>query len=142
MGRRGSGEDLERALRTAAGAASIASTLGGADGPRVLSWIERHADRADLHIAPLLSLAQGTAAGPAVISAARARVLRGPLLDALAALPFTGGTEWLTGLAGSVRQESVEHLLPGCRVNLRRPGEDPVEIEQAGRDAVGQHRDE
>ena len=46
------------------------------------------------------------------------------------------GHERLAGLVGPPPEVLVEHLLPGGGVDGGRPGQDAVEVEQAGADAV------
>src|SRR5207302_2380850 len=64
----------------------------------------------------------------------------GPLLAVDVALVVgvdVEGHEDLSGVVGPAPEEVVEHLLPGRGVHGGRPGQDPVEVEQAGADAVG-----
>ena len=63
----------------------------------------------------------------------------GEPVDVLVVLaPRVEGDELLARPFRSGAQELVEHLLPGRRVHLRGLGQHPVEIEEAGGDAVGQ----
>ncbi len=45
--------------------------------------------------------------------------------------------EGLAQAGRALAEEGVEHLLPGCRVDPRRLGQDAVEIEQAAANVVG-----
>lgn len=91
---------LDRALpaltRSSNGTADLARLLSEPGGELIFGWCGAASGRADARIAPVLAAAANVPAfRDRVAKAARDRVLEGPLLDALACVPTTGGAEWL-----------------------------------------------
>ncbi len=87
---------------------------------------------------PVDRLRLGRVAGVALgeLDAARAQegahpVLAGHAVDVLVVVGLLEGDEGLAGAPRTLPQVGVEHLLPGGEVDRRRPGEDPVEVEEA-----------
>ncbi|HEU4405339.1 MAG TPA: serine/threonine-protein kinase [Polyangiaceae bacterium] len=86
------GEALPPLLRAEGGAASLAPLLRGPGGGVVLAWCEANAARRDVELSGLVAAAAAEPAHRArAVEAARARVVRGPLLDALGCAPLLGG---------------------------------------------------
>lgn len=80
---------------TPAGALSMASLLRGRFGPLVGAWLESAAANSTIRVAPMLAAAAGIKGKKGdFTAAAQARVMRGPLHDALACAPFAGAG-WL-----------------------------------------------
>jgi eukaryotic-like serine/threonine-protein kinase len=87
--------ELERLTKTGGEPALPVRLFEGTSGAIVLAWAESVASRSDVVIAGLLDLALRAHQAPSrLIRAARARVLAGPLIDALRCLPLAGDTEW------------------------------------------------
>src|SRR5258708_25977250 len=104
---------LSRAASTTSGSASLIDLVRSPGGSVVLDWATRAAGRREVVLAPVLSLAarsdDGAIAAQARVSA-RARVRKGPLLDALTALPLSGEGRWL-GVSGAEDARARVELL-------------------------------
>ena len=82
---------LPQLAREPEGAAQIASWLDGIEGLAVVAWARAVAFRRDLDVAPTLAAAARLEdLHDRALDAARARVVEGPLLDALACAPLLG----------------------------------------------------
>lgn len=81
-------------------------------GVILLAWGAANAARADLSLAPLLSAAVAQGAHPNFVpTVARARVLEGPLSDALECVPLAGDGAWLDDKSFAQARARVDILL-------------------------------
>lgn len=88
--------ELSRLTRTGGEPACPRSMFQGVSGAILLAWAESAGPRSDVVIAGLLELGLRAHQAPSrLIRAARARVLHGPLIDALRCLPLAGDPEWV-----------------------------------------------
>ena len=86
------GSELSKLSPSAPGGGALAALFAGPTGEVLLAWCTACTWRRDAHMAELLAAA---VAEPRLreraVAAARARVLEGPLVDALACAPLLGG---------------------------------------------------
>src|SRR5688572_29896340 len=102
--------ELERLTRTGGEPALPARMFEGTSGAIVLAWSESVASRSDVMIGGLLEHGLRAHQAPSrLIRAARARVLAGPLFDALRCLPLAGDPDWI--LDDRAAQARVELLV-------------------------------
>lgn len=97
---RAAADTLDRALppvtRASKGVADLAERFSTPSGVLLLAWGAANAARPDLRLAPLLTAAASQGAHPNLVpTVARARLLEGPLADALACAPYAGEGAWL-----------------------------------------------
>ncbi|MFO0608656.1 MAG: serine/threonine-protein kinase [Polyangiales bacterium] len=82
---------LPAATRSVQGAADLGALLHQPEGEAVFAWCVASVSRTDVRIAPILQAAAASVSyRERLASVARARVVEGPLLDALACVPLTG----------------------------------------------------
>ena len=86
---------FERAVTSVRACEQLGHELNETTGPMVLAWAHHAANKRDVVLAPLLEAASTSVSKQAVRDAARARVLGGPLVDALVCLPLSGDAQWL-----------------------------------------------
>jgi eukaryotic-like serine/threonine-protein kinase len=116
--------ELEQAVRDlvdAGDADVLRALLADPVGDVLLAWCAASAGRRDLRLAPLLAAA---ADQPALhdwaVDAARARVVEGPLLDALACAPLLGDGRALVCPTNVQARARLEILVLGGRGERRR----------------------
>lgn len=105
------GPQLSRAAETARGGGALGTGIERDTGRVVRAWAERVADDQTLVMAPLFDAARANVPPEFFLRSARARVARGPLLDAIKCLGFAGGAEWLTSEAMATVRARVDLLL-------------------------------
>jgi tRNA A-37 threonylcarbamoyl transferase component Bud32 len=82
---------LPVATRSVQGAADLGALLHSAEGEALFAWCIASVSRTDVRIAPILQAASSSVSyRERLATVARARVVEGPLLDALACVPLTG----------------------------------------------------
>ncbi len=102
---------LARATRNARAGSALGEELDSDAREMVLAWARGVAAKRDLVLAPLLESARAGGAGDAVERAARARVLHGPLVDALSCLASTGDASWLAGDSAAAARARLDLLV-------------------------------
>jgi serine/threonine-protein kinase len=108
-------------------AASLGVLLSSAEGEVLFSWCSASAGRRDIRLAPLLALAASQPAFAArVASVARARVVEGPLLDAIACAPLLGDGRELASSPNAQARARLEIL-------IWEAGASAVEVADLGR---------
>jgi serine/threonine-protein kinase len=92
--------------------AAIRALVAAPVGDVLLTWCQACAGRRDVKLAPLLAALQGQPElGERVVEAARARVLEGPLLDALACAPLLGDGSQLSSPVNTQARARLEILV-------------------------------
>ena len=95
-----------------AGVVALGELLGAPAGEVLFSWCEASAWRPEIQLAPLLAIASASSRLEARVTAvARARVVEGPLADALACAPFVGDGVELTKPNNAQVRARLEILL-------------------------------
>ncbi len=104
--------ELPALSRTADGAQAVAALFDGPFGGMIFSWCALSTWRRDAELAPLLTMAR---AHPRLAvraeKAARARVVEGPLLDAIACAPLLGSGSDLSSTASAEVRARLEILI-------------------------------
>lgn len=103
--------ELPAETRSDAGAANLAEVLARPEGRVLLAWIRSSAWRRDVRFAPLLGRAAAAGASDRITSAARDRVVEGPMLDALACAPLLGDGSGLSLLEWTEARARLEILV-------------------------------
>ena len=119
--------ELPALTRSAAGTAALGALFDGPDAFALLSWLSWSTSRYDVKMARLLAVADAIPAlRETVVAVARARVVEGPLLDALACAPRLGDGEALSSPESAEARARLEIL-------IWEAGASAVELPELGR---------
>ncbi len=105
------GEALPELTRTPGGVAALGAIFAEATGDVLLSWCVATAWRRDTELAPLLEVAVRSGLRERALAAVRARIVEGPLKDALACAPLLGGGTELAAPENTQARARLDILL-------------------------------
>lgn len=100
---------LPEMTRSEVGRAVLAPYFEAPSGVAILVWAAAAGSRADIDVSSLLATAKGFHAG-LVATVARARLLEGPMVDALRCAPYAGDARWLRMPAHSQARARMDIL--------------------------------
>ncbi|MDC0744206.1 serine/threonine-protein kinase [Polyangium mundeleinium] len=103
--------ELPELARSAEELAALAALYGEPAGEVLLAFSAASAFRRDVRMAPILVALAETLGRDRIVEAARARVVEGPLLDALSCAPLLGDGEALASAANAEARARLEILI-------------------------------
>ncbi|NUP12061.1 MAG: serine/threonine protein kinase [Polyangiaceae bacterium] len=109
-----------------AGSVALGEVLGGADARALFAWCSASTWRRDINLAPVLEAAARAFPEDQLVPVARARVVEGPLLDALSCVPLLGDGSQLLSVEN---QEAIARL----EILIWEAGASALELPDLGR---------